>query len=250
MWQGPQAYWRLLLTYRYESMIEPAMGSHAPSPYHHLEPSKRKFRLLRLLDDDAGSDGIHFGLKVFSLVSDDIPPWIALIYRWGEDEPKFTVHLNDQAVLVRKNLHICITQLVVEKRRDWYYIDALCIDQSNEAEKPGQVREVSEIYKLAEEVIAWIVYEPHQIEECSDKATYDPVDGSDAISSMSRAEIRGAVVENSYWSRLWIVQEVLLAKRLSVQIGAFEVDWYDLLPEKSPQASRDIPVWSIGVAVS
>jgi hypothetical protein len=62
--------------------------------------------------------------------------------------------------------------------------------------------------------------------------------------------IRGAVVENSYWSRLWIVQEVLLAKRLSVQIGAFEVDWYDLLPEKSPQASRDIPVWSIGVAVS
>jgi hypothetical protein len=74
-------------------MIEPAMDSHGHSPYHQLEPSQRQFRLLRLLDDDSGSNETHFELEIFSLIGDDTPPWIALSYRWGDDEPEFAVHL-------------------------------------------------------------------------------------------------------------------------------------------------------------
>jgi hypothetical protein len=144
--------------------------------------------------------------------------------------------------------------MVADKRRDWYYIDALCIDQSNEAEKPGQVQAMGEIYRRAEEVVAWIVYEPENFEEGSDEATYDPVDGLDVISSMSRAEIMRAVVENSYWSRLWIVQEVLLAKRLSIRFGSAEVEWLNFVPKKSSLVAHadhlGVPVPNVGLLVS
>lgn len=207
------------------------------SPYHPLEELKRQFRLLRLLDSN--SDCLQCELNTFSLADDDLPPWKALSYRWGDEEPEFVVHLNDEAIPIRKNLHTIITQMVAEKRRDWIFIDALCIDQGNEAEKPGQVQLMGEIYRRAEGVVAWIIYEPFDDEEDGIAGpTYNPYESP----SVWRKQLDGAILENSYWSRLWIVQEVLLAKTLIIRMGAVEVDWLNLIPEKKDFRHRGLLV--------
>jgi hypothetical protein len=49
--------------------------------------------------------------------------------------------------------------MAAEKRTDWFFIDALCIDQNNELEKSSQVQQMGEMYRCAEEVVTWIVDE-------------------------------------------------------------------------------------------
>jgi hypothetical protein len=186
------------------------MDPHERRPYQQLEPSKRHFRLLRLLE--CGSDDIQFELNIFSLLDDDLPPWKALSYRWGEDEP-------DSLSASMTRLYLLVTTCTLSSPRWWLRNDdsgtiltPYALTGVTKFEKPGQVREMGGIYRRAEEVVAWIVYEPYHHEEDSDKATYDLTNSSDDISSMSRAELERAAIENSYWSRLWILQEVLLAK--------------------------------------
>jgi hypothetical protein len=190
------------------------MDRYKDSPYYQLDPAKRQFRLIRLLG--SASDRIQFELSTFSLLDTDVPQWKALSYRWGDDQPEFVVYLEDNPVSVRKTLHAFMTQMVTENRRDWIFIDALCINQDDESEKPCQVVQMAEIYRRAEEVVTWIVYEPCLHEHNRDQALHDPMDESDVIASMSRAQLEKAVLESSYWSRLWILQEVLLAKALTI----------------------------------
>jgi hypothetical protein len=209
------------------------------SPYHNLEGPKRQSRLLRLLDSAAGC--IRCELNIVSLLEDDLPRCKALSYRWGEDTPYFIVYLDDHPIPVRQNLQTIMTQMVDERWRDWLFIDALCIDQGNELEKPGQVGLMGEIYRRAEEVVTWIVYEPDSYESEED----GPVD----VCHIPRAQLESAVLQNSYWSRLWSVQEVLLARRSTIRIGSAEVEWSNLIPEKTPFDRRGLPRKNEGLSV-
>lgn len=202
---------------------------------------QRQFRLLRLPESE--TNGTRCEMKDFSLVDDDLPPWKALSYRWGEDNPESTIYLNDHPIRVRKGLQAFITQMIAEKRRDWYFIDALCIDQDNESERAVQVQQMGEIYRRAEEVVVWIMHEPYHYEmDENDPSVYHVVYDIDNVTydfaSFSSDEINHAVLQNSYWSRLWVVQEVLLAQRLTIRIGNAEVNWSDLLPETT---TLDVP---------
>jgi hypothetical protein len=224
-----------------------AMDRDGGSPYHPLDQSKRQFRLLRLLEST--SDCINCEIRIFSLADNDQPPWKALSYRWGDDEPEFVVHVNDQAIPIRKNLHKIITQMIMEERRDWIFIDALCINQDDKWEKPGQVQLMGEVYRQADEVVAWIVFEPsNEDEEMTDGPVYDPYRSP----SVWRAQLESSVLENSYWSRLWIVQEVLLAKRLTIRMGAAEVEWSNLVPEQRIFQNKGLPKKNdnLGVRIS
>lgn len=128
------------------------------TPYHQLEVSKRQFRLLRLLD--CSLEHLECELRTISLCDEHPPPWKALSYRWGEDESGFVVYIENHPIPLRKNLYNIMSQMVTENRRGWIFIDALCIDQSNMAERSAQVQLMGEIYRRAEEVVAWLIHEP------------------------------------------------------------------------------------------
>lgn len=218
------------------------MDSNESSPYQPLEQSKRRFRLLRFLQSDGNRTRCE--MKSFSLLSDGLPPWKALSYRWGEDEPDFMVYLNDHPVPVRKGLQTFLIQATAEKQRDWYFIDALCIDQDNDSEKACQVQQMGEIYRRAEEVVVWIVYEPYHVEGDEDhgyQTVYESDTDTHDVSSLSSAQVKDAILENSYWSRLWILQEVLLAKRLTFRIGSAGPELLNPIPEETIFDRRELP---------
>lgn len=211
------------------------------SPYLNLDRSKSQFRLLRILPSD--QNNVHCELRAFSLIDDALPPYKALSYRWGDDETSQLIHIGDYPIPIRSNLYTIMTQMLAEERRDWLFIDALCIDQSNEAEKPGQVSLMGEVYRRAEAVIAWLVYEPgtELFTFGGEEGLIDPGHGTNDISAMPRHAVEQAVLCNSYWTRLWIVQEVLLAKCLIIRMGSIEVAWLNLIPEKDYFDSRGLP---------
>lgn len=80
----------------------------------------------------------------------------ALSYTWGE--PAFTqeITINGEPFLVTESLETALLHLRRPSEPLTLWIDQLCIDQSNDEEKAEQVRNMSHIYRAAEEVLVWL----------------------------------------------------------------------------------------------
>ena len=203
------------------------------SAYTVLDSENAEFRLLRLRSTSS-AERIECELRAFSLRDGNPTPYKALSYQWGGNECSHHVRLNNETIHVRKNLHGFLSQMVVEQRQDWFFIDAFCINQDDEEERASQVNLMGTIYRCADEVMAWILREPFYPANDFRFAYYDKAETPNAeqkdvlegiLFSEGRVkELRILVLFNSFWSRIWIIQEVLLAKRLTVRIGSDEVD--------------------------
>ena len=247
--------------------------------YTALDPTKDEIRLLRVLSGSSAGR-VECELQSFSLQENDVPVYKALSYRWGDDQCEHDIILNDEAIGVRKNLHGFLLQMQSEKQDDWFFIDALCINQDDLEERTHQVKLMGKVYLSAEEVVAWLLREPYYITD-DDQLVYcsqrdvpladregsldqhesldedDPLDEDDFLNQDdsldqddlldhdgslnqddSLDKLKDLVLHNSFWSRLWIVQEVLLAKRLTLRMGSAEMEWTNLLPEREPLSNR------------
>jgi hypothetical protein len=139
----------------------------------------------------------------------------ALSYEWGDDlrqpktqqEPK-PFYIDGQIFSIRDNLlHLLKAIPKHQEQRNIpneFWIDAISIDQDNREEKRYQIELLNQIYSSATCVLSWLG--PGQ--DFSDKALEyinDP-----------RGKEGGAVddlLNRRYWSRLWMVQEVVLGKQ-------------------------------------
>lgn len=86
----------------------------------------------------------------------DPPPYIALSYRWGTKSEDCFIQLNGQLLGVRENLHRALRHLRVACPTSMLWIDALCIDQSNDEERNEQVRSMGSIFASSRKTIAWL----------------------------------------------------------------------------------------------
>jgi hypothetical protein len=142
------------------------------SPNKPLDPSKREIRLIRIHK----GDGLIFGCEIIHASLDDVPDYIALSYTWN-DEPASRLYRNIQPlhpvvwieghwVGITPNLALALHHIVNLKPHfqsmngepDWYWIDALCIDQDNVEERTHQVAQMKDIYASADHVRIWLGY--------------------------------------------------------------------------------------------
>ncbi|KAI0413436.1 heterokaryon incompatibility protein-domain-containing protein [Xylaria grammica] len=85
--------------------------------------------------------------------------YVALSYAWGPPEPAATIIINGQSVKVRANLESALRQL---RNMDYFkslgkiWIDSLCINQNDNAEKQRQVQMMADIYRNAGNVVVWL----------------------------------------------------------------------------------------------
>ncbi|OAG13561.1 heterokaryon incompatibility, partial [Alternaria alternata] len=81
----------------------------------------------------------------------------ALSYVWGSQEGLKQITCNNMSLSVTKNLFEALMALREGDDEDRYlWVDAICIDQNNPAEKAVQVRNMLTIYEKAVRVIAWL----------------------------------------------------------------------------------------------
>lgn len=103
------------------------------------------------------------------LESHGIPAYEALSYVWGSPAARCIVSIHDSAnrgssesdpslqeLAIGKNLAEALRHLRYTDRTRALWIDALCIDQSNLAERGEQVRRMADIYSLAKRVVVWL----------------------------------------------------------------------------------------------
>jgi hypothetical protein len=93
----------------------------------------------------------------FSLASfDQEVNYEALSYAWGDVTPVMAILLEGQSVLITKNLHSALSDLRYKDKEHTLWTDALCINQSDLAERTHQVSLMSSVYGRAAIVVIWL----------------------------------------------------------------------------------------------
>ncbi|KAG9499540.1 hypothetical protein J7337_007996 [Fusarium musae] len=96
---------------------------------------------------------------------DLIEPYTALSYVWGDVSQKGAIHLGDNAKEITASLEAALRDLRDKSRVCRIWADALCIDQSNNAEKGVQVALMGRIYTTAHHTVIHLGKSPPGFEK-------------------------------------------------------------------------------------
>ena len=185
-------------------------------------------RLVKLLPRSRPSDPVQC-----TLIIEDLHPGVefhALSYVWGRLSHN-KILVNGYSFEVRDNLHHFLKEKSLDRdfclhKRFW--VDQICIDQENVEERNHQVNQMAQIYSSARKVHIWLGRERGASDGVMDDIqTYKSPPGHEDAASMG-LQCFAYLSEARYWNRLWIIQEILLAKSISVMYGPRTIPWSQL----------------------
>ena len=138
-----------------ESLNE-SVGEVPKLRYDALVNTSHDFRLLTI---KAREDSQIYG-ELTNVSHRSCPRYYALSYEWGNSVSKQPIIVKscaiEFAVSVTLNLHLAIQHLVRELEDLVIWIDAICINQSDDEERAQQVLIMRDIYAQAEETFVWL----------------------------------------------------------------------------------------------
>jgi hypothetical protein len=158
--------------------------------------------------------------------------FIALSYVWGSEKILSDVRIEDSSgsgwLSVRQNLHdFLTTRRNSSVHSPWFWIDQLCINQSDDQERGHQVYQMSQIYLTAISVEVWLGLGFEGSNEVMDFLSHLAVERR--VSTKAEKTIHRPALERiarlPYWSRLWVVQEVNLGRDISARLGDRAAPW-------------------------
>jgi hypothetical protein len=201
---------------------------------------------LLVLAAGASSGEIRCDLKHYSLSS--IPRFEAVSYAWGDISKSHEVLCDNDHILVTKSAFIALQYLRHRDRERFIWIDAICINQGSDVEKIHQVGLMREIYTQAWQTLVWLGDDIDnnaelafdyisQLDECLDSEYLDDEYRSEPELRKritTRYQIREGMFEDwalgfinaiapvfdqSWFRRLWVVQEVALSNSARLIFG-------------------------------
>ncbi|KAK7916884.1 hypothetical protein PG985_010492 [Apiospora marii] len=192
---------------------------------YHGSLSSKELRLLKPVR--YSHDSLHFEVSTFR--RDAAPSYTAVSYTWGDGEASEIIHINGLKFPVRLNLWSCLyylSQTSLHSEWEFLWVDAICINQSDDREKSAQVRCMDQTYRFASCVSVWLGLPavPEHLEARMDPGApirtfeIEPYDWYYSLSDLTN---------RPYWSRFWVIQEFLLGRSLSVHCGNTSMDWDD-----------------------
>jgi hypothetical protein len=165
-------------------------------------------------------DPIDCSLEVVKLSAS--PKYEALSYVWGQGVASNPVLLDGVHLQITPNLDTALRHLRHGSDRRLLWIDALCINQNDLKERAEQVRLMQAIYTEASTVLIWLG---------------PSADGSDEVMASIEREDKEywqtyefqvrflRILRRPWFSRVWVVQEFVLAKQPMFGCGVIWVPW-------------------------
>jgi len=130
-----------------------------PHQYKALSQNKREIRLLLLLPGETG-DPVSTKIRHIYLQEHNhsrVSDWTCVSYSWRNAEnQKELVWMNGEPFLVTANLYKALHHLRSPSEPRLLWVDQMCIDQRNVAERNWQVQIMGEIFQSASSVVAWL----------------------------------------------------------------------------------------------
>jgi hypothetical protein len=121
--------------------------------YRPLHAGLNEFQLLSL---QPGTGQDHIQCLLIKYLLDQAPAYEALSYAWGRKIELKPISVNGSVVHTGTNLYSAPRHLRRQGSDRILWIDAICINQNDNAEKNYQVRLMRRIYEAAGQVIVWL----------------------------------------------------------------------------------------------
>ncbi|KAJ3542905.1 hypothetical protein NM208_g3857 [Fusarium decemcellulare] len=214
-----------------------------PYVYEPLEPLKREIRLVRLPPRRQRLESTSLHLIKTSLDVDI--EFTALSYVWGDPSDTSAVMVDGHLFPVTKNLFAALEQLRDEQHETTMWIDALCIQQSDNKEKAWQVQLMGEIYAKATKTIVWLGSDMDMggiaMQGFAQSAELvSSLDTDDFLRHLQQQDLADVALQSTqfgpsqvelkkllnreYWFRTWCLQEFCISENLLLAYGEYQVD--------------------------
>ena len=220
-------------------------GRRDASSYRYSPVNKEasEIRLVTLLPGALGAR-LRITIRITVLSKTLVPEYEALSYAWGSAKRTTRVYIQDaeggreSTLNITQNLAEALQELRYQDKPRTLWIDAICVDQSNIPERGHQVIRMADIYPQASRVVVWVGPERHDsafvIRELVALGSTVEVhwDGPIQIKPLSGRDhdqwlneplpvMKDFKSHKSLWyflnrpwfTRLWIWQEIRLAKK-------------------------------------
>ncbi|PTD07843.1 Ankyrin-3 [Fusarium culmorum] len=222
---------------------------------YHYQPlmMKNSTRIIELYPGVPG-DILEFELEEVPLFS--ATPFEALSYEWQERYGTIPVQCDGQKIFITPNCKAAMEKLRLRDKSRYLWIDAICINQTNEQERNQQVAIMGNIYRAAQRVVMWLGEETETIRaafemlptvakaQCmllqavgefpgGEMTTEGVEDPKKMLESMfkeqSAMDAFWDLMQRTYWTRAWILPEIVIAgSRGIVMCGNQSCEWTTL----------------------
>lgn len=193
----------------------------------------REIRLLFLLHNECGAEDIGYNLVRTTI--DSAPPYEALSYAWGKELCQITLRNGT----LTTNLHHALRYLQRPHASRLLWIDALCINQNDDAERSHQAQLMTQIYGTAGRVLVWLgeaendMYRSLKIlnRGCQAVKALEDQSAPSAYISLRQEEkhLIKQLIDRPYFNRTWVLQETMVAKTALVMWSQFIMDFEALM---------------------
>jgi hypothetical protein len=265
-----------------EKIVDLGTQKDADGPlYKPLSTAENQIRLLVIRGGEK-DDELSFFMNRYPIGG---ITYMALSYVWGDSADTENIKINRKTVAIRKNLANALrylrpwmkTLITDSPPVLNLWVDSLCINQSDPEEKNHQVKLMKKIYSNATVVYSWlgidantaeafkdvqrirIQIEEHEawkrdhlswIKNCPDlsKSDESTVSSENPTGNATWNRLK-LLASNEYWTRTWIVQEIVLGETIffscrgeilkDIDIRALYL-WHKSLMENKPTAPPDV----------
>jgi hypothetical protein len=213
---------------------------------------------IRLLSLPPGPRTGPITCSVFETRLANTPDYEVLSYQWGNPLDQANIYvtplstptslgpsvLDDQCISIPASLIPFLYRTRAVGRTRTFWIDSICIDQSNNVEKSIQVARMRDIYQRASGTLIWLGPAGGECDEAlpfawklcrAENPSWDP---QAAISNFvekagshktyvgdPRLEALIGLISRPYFERCWIVQEVVVSRNPWVVCGDLAIHW-------------------------
>jgi hypothetical protein len=196
-------------------------------PFTYTPLSANEIRLLTPVIED---DSIAWTLSTVQLDFQDLK-FETLSYVWGSQDESFPIVCNEKLFWVHHNLYTALPYLARRANVDEVlpmWIDAICINQTDDEEKIVQIRSMNQIYRRASRMWIWLgiaEYQDYIPEALStllwlhdpnkDSRNLAQVRGASSETFYFDPSVRKAMIHlivNPWYRRLWVTQELALSR--------------------------------------
>lgn len=218
--------------------------------YPPLDKARREIRLITICPSSQQGDSniVECSIKISSLKTK--VKYLAVSYVWGAPSPTHKLLINGegpeypQALCIGPNINEALRSFRNQKaiRENNLWIDAICINQTDNDEKSWQVACMKSIYEQAVQVLAWLGpsniagksafdmlnaleqrleesgpdLEVERFEEFAEVLAKDLGSGGNEIQK---------IIDRPWFQRIWVQQEFLVAREVEFVCGEYSFRW-------------------------
>ena len=216
------------LSRNFTSMQLPTPAPSSTQTYQYLPlKHERDIRLLYLLP---GSDGSPLSCSLSIVSLSELPVYEAISYTWGEPIFSASIECFSKGQLpITENLSKALFHMRFADRIRVLWVDAICINQQDLVERSHQVTLLRDTFERAENVIVWLGEDSGDANEAfeilravgSSSSTIYTVE----LLVSERGKALRKLLRRDWFRRIWVVQELICARKATITCGNHTMDW-------------------------